>query len=139
MAGERENFLKLVEYCRIQNSKGGIPHFVIADSPDFEYMACLHDAEYNGQDTKTYIEKNWGYKDLAALKVDPAVYDFLNTGKKTYKNLLEKLRKQDKLIRNHYEIKKKTFDITIKKTEYNADLLGRRGSNIEEFFEVIDW
>lgn len=139
VVGERENFLKLVEYCRIQNSKGGIPHFVIADSPDFEYVACLHDAEYNGQDTKTYIERNWGYKDLAAFKVDPAVYDFLNTGKKTYKNLLEKLRTQDKLIRNHYEIKKKTFDITIKKTEYNADLLGRRGSNIEEFFEVIDW
>lgn len=40
--GEKENFLKLLEYCRIQNDKGNTPLFVIADNPDFEYVACLN-------------------------------------------------------------------------------------------------
>lgn len=32
-----------------------------------------------------------------------------------------------------------TFDIKIKHTDYNKDLLNKRNSNIEEFFDVIDW
>lgn len=137
--GEKENFLKLLEYCRIQNDKGNTPLFVIADNPDFEYVACLHDADYKGQDTKSYIVKTWGYKDLDAFKNDTEVYEFLNTGKKSFENLLEIIRRQDKLVKNQYEIKKKTFDISIKSTIFDQDMLGQRTSNIEEFFDVIDW
>ena len=137
--GEKENFLKLLEYCRIQNDKGNTPLFVIADNPDFEYVACLHDRDYNGQDTKNYIVKTWGYKDLDAFKNDKEVYEFLNNGKKSFENLLGIVRRQDKLVKNRYEIKKKTFDISIKSTEYNGDVLDQRVSNIEEFFDVIDW
>ena len=74
---EKENFLKLLEYCRIQNDKGNAPIFVVADNPDFEYIACLHDEEYKGQDTKNYIVKTWGYKNLDAFKNDKDVYEFL--------------------------------------------------------------
>ena len=81
VSGEKENFLKLLEYCRIQNDKGNAPIFVVADNPDFEYIACLHDEEYKGQDTKNYIVKTWGYKNLDAFKNDKDVYEFLNTGK----------------------------------------------------------
>ncbi len=137
--GEKEKFLELLEYCRIQNDKGNIPIFVIADNPDFEYVACLHDPEYKGQDTKSYIVKTWGYKSLEAFKNDTEVYEFLNSGKKSFENLLGLLRRQDKLVRNQYEIKKKTFDISIKSTIFNQDMLEQRGSNIEEFFDVIDW
>ena len=137
--GEKENFLKLLEYCRIQNDKGNTPLFVIADNPDFEYVACLHDADYKGQDTKSYIVKTWGYKDLNAFKNDTEVYEFLNTGKKSFENLIGIIRKQDKLVKNQYEIKKKTFDISIKSTIFDQDMLGLRTSNIEEFFDVIDW
>ena len=137
--GEKENFLKLLEYCRIQNDKGNTPLFVIADNPDFEYVACLHDKDYKGQDTKKYIINTWGYKDMNAFKNDAEVYEFLNTGKKSFENLLEIIRRQDKLVKNRYEIKKKTFDIRIKSTEYNGDMLDQRVSNIEEFFDVIDW
>ncbi len=137
--GEKENFLKLLEYCRIQNDKGNTPLFVIADNPDFEYVACLHDADYRGQDTKSYIVKTWGYKGLETFKNDPEVYEFLNSGKKSFENMLEIVRKQDKLVKNQYEIKKKTFDISIKSTVYNQDMLDQRVSNIEEFFDVIDW
>jgi hypothetical protein len=136
---EQENFLKLLEYCKLQNDKGNTPHFLIADNPDFEYVACLHDVEYKGQDTKNYIVNVWKFKDIASFKSNGEVYDFLNTGNKSYKKLLEVIRNQDKLVSNKYEIKKKTFDIVIKKTDYVQEALSKRNSNIEEFFDVIDW
>ena len=136
---EQENFLKLLEYCKLQNDKGNTPHFLIADNPDFEYVACLHDIEYKGQDTKNYIVNVWKFKDIASFKSNGEVYDFLNTGNKSYKKLLEVIRNQDKLVSNKYEIKKKTFDIVIKKTDYVQEALSKRNSNIEEFFDVIDW
>ena len=137
--GEKENFLMLLEYCKIQNDKGSTALFVIADNPDFEYVACLHDADYKGQDTKNYIVKTWGYKDLDSFKNDTEVYEYLNTGKKSFENLLGIIRRQDKLVKNQYEIKKKSFDISIKSTVYDQDMLDQRVSNIEEFFDVIDW
>ena len=42
-------------------------------------------------------------------------------------------------MKNKYEIKKKTFDISIKSTIFDQDMLGQKASNIEEFFDVIDW
>ena len=137
--GEKEKFLKLLDYCRIQNDKGNTPLFVIADNPDFEYVACLHDADYKGQDTKSYIEKSWGYKDLDSFKNDTEIYEFLNSGRKSFETLLGIIRGREKLIKNRYEIKKKTFDISIRATEYDPDMLSRKSSNIEEFFDVIDW
>lgn len=117
--GEKENFLRLLEYCRIQNDKGNTPLFVIADNPDFEHVACLHDTDYKGQDTKGYIVKTWGYKNLDAFKNDTEVYEFLNSEKRSFEVLLGILRRQDKLVKNLYEIKKKTFDIRIKSTVFN--------------------
>ncbi len=40
---------------------------------------------------------------------------------------------------NYTDIKKKTFDISIKSTVFNQDMLNQRVSNVEEFFDVIDW
>ena len=137
--GEKENFMRLLEYCKLQNDKGNTPLFIIANNPDFEYVACLHDAEYRGQDTKNYIIKAWGYKEIDAFKNDSEVYEFLNSGKKSFYNLLGIIRRQEKLVKNQYEIKKKTFDISIKSTVFNQDMLDQRVSNIEEFFDVIDW
>jgi len=137
--GEKDNFLKLLEYCRTQNDKGNTPLFVIADNPDFEYVACLHDADYKGQGTENYIVKNWGFKDLDSFKNETEIYDFLNSGSKSFETMLGIIRVQEKLVKNRYEIKKKTFDISIRSTEYNPDVLGRKTSNIEEFFDVIDW
>ena len=136
---EQENFLKLLEYCKLQNDKGNTPHFLIADNPDFEYVACLHDIEYKGQDTKNFIVNAWKFKDIAAFKSNEDVYEFLNSGSKSFRNLLDAIRKQDKLVSNKYEIKKKTFDIIIRQTDYEQDALNKRNSNIEEFFDVIDW
>ncbi len=48
-------------------------------------------------------------------------------------------RSYSKLVSNKYEIKKKTFDIIIKQTDYDQDELNKKNTNIEEFFDVIDW
>ena len=137
--GEQESFMKLLEYCKLQNDKGNTPHFLIADNPDFEYVACLHDIEYKGQDPKNFIVNAWKYKNITIFKSNEEVYEFLNSGSKSYSNLLDAIRKQEKLVSNKYEIKKKTFDIVIKKTDYNQEALNKKNSNIEEFFDVIEW
>lgn len=136
---EKEYFRQLLEYCRIQNDKGNTPIFIIANNPDFEYVACLHDEDYKGQSMKSYITKVWGYRDLDEFKKDPDIYNFLNTGNKSYQNMLSIIRKKDKLICNKYDVKKKTFDIKIHSTEFKDDLLDKKTSNIDEFFDVIEW
>ncbi|WP_026505407.1 hypothetical protein [Butyrivibrio sp. NC3005] len=73
------------------------------------------------------------------LKKRYAIFCEGDTEYNSYRTLLDAIRKQDKLVSNNYEIKKKTFDIIIKQTNYDQDVLNKRDSNIEEFFDVIDW
>ena len=86
--GERDNFTELLEYCKLQNKKKTTPHFLIVDNPDFEYVSCLHDPGFKGQDTKRYIEKIWKYKSLDDFKNDGKVYSFLNSDGRTYGNMV---------------------------------------------------
>lgn len=137
--GERANFMRLLEYCMTQNRKGNTPHFLIVDNPDFEYVACLHSPEYNGQEIQKFIVSKLGVKDIAAFKSNPDVYDFLNSNAMSYEVMLDKVRGKRKFLQNAYGIKKKTFEISIKNTTMQEDLLTSRCSNIEEFFDVIDW
>ena len=88
---------------------------------------------------ENFIVNVWKFKDIAAFKSNEDVYEFLNSGNRSYGNLLDVIRKQDKLVSNKYEIKKKTFDIIIKQTDYDLDALDKKNTNIEEFFDVIDW
>ncbi|MCD8397482.1 MAG: hypothetical protein LUD12_09960 [Lachnospiraceae bacterium] len=44
-----------------------------------------------------------------------------------------------KFLKNTYVVMKKLFDIEIKDTIVNFDHLSYKGSNIEEFFDVIEW
>ena len=137
--GEKDGFLRLVEYCRLQNDNGVVPHFLIVDNPDFEYVACLHVSEYNGQDVTRFIQTELNFQTLEQFKKHTQVYDVLNSGKNSYKVLVDRIRGKEKFVRNCYSIKKKNFEISINKTDVTWDLVDRRGSNIEEFFDVIDW
>ena len=47
-------------------------------------LQCLHDIEYKGQDTKNFIVNVWKFKDIAAFKSNEDVYEFLNSGNKSY-------------------------------------------------------
>lgn len=77
---EKESFVQLVDYCRMQNKKGNTPHFLIVNNPDFEYVACLHIPEYKGQEVAKFLQTMLGFSSLEQFKKNPAVYECLNSG-----------------------------------------------------------
>ena len=138
-SGEKENFKRLLEYCSLQNEKGVTPHFLIVNNPDFEYMACLHIPEYNGQDVTRFLEKVLKFGSLEQFKSNADVYKYLNSNGKSYEIMISRVKGKNKFVSNEYSIRKKNFDIAIKQTKVDWDSLSGKNSNIEEFFDVIDW
>ncbi|MDE7224216.1 MAG: RloB domain-containing protein [Acetatifactor sp.] len=135
--GELPKLKELIEYCKLQNSSKKIPHFLILDNPDFEYIACLHLEGYHGQDVKKYIEQTLGFGNIENFKAMRDVYSYLNTKENSYKLMLSRLRK--KIVVNHYQINKSSFEIKISDTEVIWEYENEKGSNINELFDVIDW
>lgn len=135
--GEKKNLQELLEYCIIQNQSGRIPHFLIIDHPDFEYIACMHTPKYKGQNVTQYIVKELGYKSVDEFKADEKVYNVLNTNGNSYDLMLSLLKRENCLVINDYSINRKQYEIKAS-TIYDWGKLGRRGSNINEFFEVIN-
>lgn len=133
---EKKNLRELLDYCILQNKSGRIPHFLIVNYPDFEYIACLHAPQYKGQNVAQYIMKEWRYKSVDKFKSDEKIYHVLNTNGNSYDQMLLSLQKENCFVINHYIISKKQYEIKIS-TIYDWDKLGKRGSNINEFFEVI--
>lgn len=134
--GEKKNLRELLEYCILQNQSGRIPHFLIVDYPDFEYIACLHTPKYKGQNVAQYIVKELGYKNIDEFKADEKVYNTLNTNGNSSSLMLSLLGREKCFVVNNYSIRKKLYEIRIS-TIYDWEKLGTRGSNINEFFEVI--
>ena len=130
--GEKKNLRELLEYCILQNRSGRIPHFLIVDYPDFEYVACLHTPRYKGQNVAQYIIKELGYKSVDEFKADKKVYNVLNTNGNSYALMLSLLRKENCFVINNYSIIKKQYEIKIS-TIYDWEKLGRKGSNINDF------
>lgn len=135
-AGEKKSLGELLNYCILQNQSRRIPHFLIIDYPDFEYVACLHTPKYKGQTAAQYLIKELGYKNIDAFKADQNVYRVLNTDENSYNRMLSSLRKENCFVINSYAINKKFYEIKIT-THYDWEKLGRMGSNINEFFEVV--
>ncbi len=135
--GELAKLKEIIEYCKLQNSNKRIPHFLILDNPDFEYIACLHILEYQGQDVKKFIEQTLGFKNIDNFKAKKDVYEYLNTKGNSYKIMLDRLKEY--IVKNSYNINKSNFDIRITKTDVIWDNENKRGSNIREMFEIIDW
>lgn len=136
---EKSAFQQLIEYCRLQNRKGTVPHFLIVNNPDFEYAACLHVPEYKGQEVVKFLQSTLGFQTLEQFKKNTEVYECLNSGGRSYQVLIQKIHGIEKFVKNTYAVKKKTFEIAISRTDVDWSLLDRKGSNMEEFFDVIDW
>lgn len=134
--GEKKNLRELLEYCVLQNQSGRIPHFLIVNYPDFEYIACLHTNKYKGQNVAQYIVRELGYKNIDEFKADERVYNVLNANGNSYDLMLSLLRKENCFVVNNYSISKKQYEIKIS-TVYDWEKLGRKSSNINEFFEVV--
>ena len=123
--GEKNGFLELMNYCRLQNQKRAVPHFLIVNNPDFEFIACLHNRDYRGQSTNDYIVNQFGFKNLIQFKNNADIYNYLNSKNNSYLIMLDQIRKGPKIIKNNYVINKKMFEIEIKNTE--LDLSAQRG------------
>lgn len=111
--GEKKILRELLEYCMLQNQSGRIPHVLIVDYPDFEYIACLHTPKFKGQDVAQYIVKELGYKSVDEFKADEKVYNVLNSNGNSSDLMLSLLRKDNCFIVNEYHIKKKLYEIKI--------------------------
>lgn len=136
-ASEKKNLQELLEYCILQNQSKRTPHFLIVDYPDFEYIACLHTPKYKGQNVTQYIIKELGYKNVDEFKSDDKIYNVLNTKENSYTIMLSLLKKENCFVINNYAINKKQYEIKIS-TTFDWQKLGRKGSNIGEFFEVLN-
>lgn len=135
--GEKENLRELLEFCILQNRSGRIPHILIVNCPDFEYVACLHTPKYKGQDVARYIIKEMGYRDIDAFKSDKKIYSVLNKNGNSSKMMLAALKRENCFVVNECKVNLSKFEIKVK-TSFNWERLGRRGSNIKEFFEIIN-
>ncbi len=133
--GELKALQELQEYCVRQNDKDcKKPYFLIVDSPNFEYIACLHDSNYSGGDTIQHIKNVFKFENIDSFKGNPNIYSFLNTNSKNHKHMIGQINKRPKLISNRYI--RDGMLISISGTDKNWDLIGQRSSNIEEFFDI---
>ena len=112
---------------------------IVVNNPDFEYVACLHVPEYKGQEVTRFLQTVLGFQSLEQFKKNTEVYACLNYGERSYRVMIQKIQGKDKFVQNTYSVKKKNFEITISRTDVKWELLNRKGSNMEEFFDVIDW
>ena len=76
------------------------------------------------------------YKSIDEFKADEKVYNVLNTNGNSSDLMLSLLRRENCFVVNNYSIKKNLYEIK-NSTIYDWEKLGTRGSNINEFFEVI--
>ena len=112
----------------------------MSNSPDFEYIACIHDSRYNGKDSVAHIKKFFGYSDLEKFKSDTAIYENLNHDPLSYKIMLKKLENYPKIVRNEYNFddsEKVRKKISIACSHYNSNAIGKNGSNIGEVFNIL--
>lgn len=135
--GEMKNLQELINYCILQNNCKRIPHVLIINFPDFEYIACLHMPRYKGQDTEQYILKELGYKSLEDFKADSKIYQVLNTNGNSNELMLQALQGKKTFVANTYKVNKKTYEMTIN-TIYDWNIFEHRNSNIKDYFEIIN-
>lgn len=83
--------------------------------------------------------QTYGIAQIRKFKSDKNVYTLLNNGSSSNSVMVNNLRGRKKIVRNEYEIIKKTFEINIRKTYFDMNMSTVKCSNIEEFFDVIDW
>ncbi len=134
--GERKKLRELIEYCALQNRNKRIPHILIVNNPDFEYIACLHTPKYKGQNIAQHIIKEMGYKDINDFKSDKKIYHILNTNGNSSEIMLKRLKIENCFVINHWKVNKQQFEIKVK-TTYAWEKLEYKGSNINEYFEIL--
>ncbi len=136
--GEKGALLQIIKYCQVQNESRRIPHVLIIDYPDFEYVACLHTFGYKGQDVEQYIKKELGYSNVDDFKSDDNIFKVLvESGKGSITQLLKSINKHTAVIKNRFSINKTKYEILVQETIFNEKNFGIKGTNFNEFYEVL--
>lgn len=138
-SGEKKGFEELLEYCKHQNKNGKIPHFLIVNNPRFEFVACLHFPDYRNQDIDNFLTHMLNLNSIDQFKSRKDVYNILNTGDKSFSNIIERSNFLPWIVCNKYRVKKKEYKIESCSTLYNEDNIGHKCTNIAEFYNIIDW
>ena len=134
--GELAALKELQKYCDQQNKRDNeSPYFLIVNSPDFEYIACLHDPAYSEGDTTRHIEKIFKFKNLDDFKKNTEIYKLLNSDSRSYQQMITKLKSHPRMISTHFE--RKNILIIFQDTAVDWRLINNKNSNIEEFFNIV--
>lgn len=136
LESERNNLRQLIDYCIRQNRKKLVPHILILNQPDFEYIACLHSSKYSNGDYKKFVTKEFKYRSIDDFKADDGVYELLNTKGNTYENMIKKLKQTDAIICNKINVNKSKYEISVD-TTFDFAKLDKKGSNCSDFFKVL--
>lgn len=135
--GEKANLKKIIEYCKVQNESKRIPHILIIDFPDFEYVACLHIFNYKGQNVEQFIKTELKYSDIEKFKSDQDVFSVLvERGKGSIDHLLGSINAHTALIQNDITVNKNKYEIQVC-TTVNEDNWGKRGTNFDDFYKLL--
>lgn len=136
--GEKKALNDLINFCKKQNSSRRIPHILIIDYPDFEYVACLHTYAFKGQNVEQYIKSELGYKDIDSFKADDKVFKVLvESGKGSVEQLLKSINHNNAIVDNKFSINKSKYEIFVE-TETEMDNLGKRGTNFDDFYKILN-
>ena len=139
---EKDNFLDLVKYCKIENKKntfGERPYLIIVNNPNFEYTACLHSNLYKTQDIKKFIKDTLTHQDLDKFKSDKKVYDKLNnSNKNSYRNVLDAIAKRKLyIVKNEYEKLDPPQYIKFNNVIVNMGNLDKKCTNMDDFYNIL--
>lgn len=135
---EKKNLDKLIQYCEMENKSRRTPHIVIVNSPDFEYIACLHNPKYRGNNTEQFIIREMGYKDLSSFKADTKLFRVLNSNGNTKQYMLGQINKNNAVISHELVLNKNTYEVKVDRTTKELENIHRKSSNIDEFFQILD-
>lgn len=139
--GEKKCLSELIDYCKIQNKKNNIPHFVILSNPNYDYFSCLHSLLYRNGNIESFItsDRGFNFRNMAEYKAKGDIYNFLNSNGNSVDNALNKLKNKNSVIINTYHKNAKSFSIKIKDTNVCYENDSCKGSNINEFFDIVEW
>lgn len=134
---ERENLQELLDFCAEKNKTARVPHFLIVQNPDFEYVACAHFPDYRGSDPVRFLVDRLGYPSIAEFKAEQQVYSVLNRDDRSCQIAADTLRRQPCYITTDYRYNPKTFDIRVSAIRPHPDAEACKGSNMYELFDLI--
>lgn len=138
---EEEAFWKLVKYCQAENYKstnGACPYILIVNSPKFEYVACMHNQSYKGQNIDSFIKEVLGYKSLDEFKNDKKIYEKLNSNSNSYENVLKYINHhREYIVKNIYHKVPLPEFIKFDKYIINKDNVGKKCTNMNDFYDIV--